>query len=370
MPAAATRQPPFAPAYQDKLFINDGRGNFALDLSALPENYTSKSCVKVADFDKDGDQDLFIGGRCYPWNYPNPVSSILLRNDSKNGKAKFTNVTDDIARSLLAIGMVCDAIWSDFDKDGWTDLVIAGEWMPLKFLKNDKGKFVDVTAGSGIQNKSGWWNSIINGDFDKDGDEDYIVGNLGENSFYKASDQYPVAVYANDFYKQGTMQCVMTLYLKDKADGVLKEFTAHTRDDVVEQLPFVKKRFLTYADFGKASFDSLFTKEELKKSIKYTANYLVSSFVRNNGNGTFSLEPLPSVAQFSTINAMVTDDFDKDGNLDVCMNTNDFGTDPSNGRYDALNGLVLKGDGKGKFTPLTMMQSGIYIPGSGKHSLN
>ncbi|HET9276901.1 MAG TPA: VCBS repeat-containing protein, partial [Flavitalea sp.] len=192
------------------------------------------------------------------------------------------------------------------------------------------------------------------------------VGNLGENSFYKASDRYPVAVYANDFYKQGTMQCVITLYLKEKADGVLKEFTAHTRDDVVEQLPFIKKRFLTYADFGKASFDKIFTEEELKHSIKYTANYLISSFVRNNGNGNFSLEPLPAVAQFSAINAMVADDFDNDGNLDVCVNTNDFGTDPANGRYDALNGLVLKGDGKGKFKPLTIMQSGIYIPGSGK----
>ena len=357
---------PNSAAYQDKLFINDGSGKFTADPSALPKNHTSKSCVRVADFDKDGDPDLFVGGRCYPWNYPNPVSSVLLRNDSRNGKVKFTNVTNEIARSLLAIGMVCDAVWSDYDKDGWTDLVVAGEWMPLKFIKNDQGKFIDSTHGAGINNKSGWWNSIAHGDFDKDGDDDYIVGNLGENSFYKASDQYPVAVYANDFYKQGTLQCVVTLYLKDKADGILKEFTAHTRDDVVEQLPFIKKRFLTYADFGKASFDSLFTKEELKNSIKYTANYLTSSFVRNNGNGTFNLEPLPAVAQYSVINTMIVDDFDNDGNLDVCMNTNDFGTDPANGRYDALNGLVLKGDGKGKFKPLTIMQSGIYIPGSGK----
>ena len=357
---------PHTPAYQDKLFINDGRGNFATDPSALPEDYTSKSCVRVSDFDKDGDPDLFVGGRCYPWNYPSPVSSMLLRNDSENGKAKFTNVTNGFARGLLAIGMVCDAVWSDYDNDGWTDLVIAGEWMPLKFLKNDKGKFVDATPSTGIQNKSGWWSSITHGDFDKDGDEDYIAGNLGENSFYKASDQFPVAVYSNDFYNQGKMQCVVTLYLKDKADGMPKEFTAHMRDDVVEQLPFIKKRFLTYADFGKATFDSLFTKEELNNSTRHAANYLISSFARNNGNGTFSLEPLPAVAQYSAINSMIVDDFDNDGNLDVCMNTNDFGTDPANGRYDALNGLVLKGDGKGKFKPLTIMQSGIYIPGSGK----
>jgi len=322
--------------------------------------------VRVVDFDRDGDPDLFIGGRCYPWNYPRPTSCILLRNDSKNGKAKFTDVTQSQASALAGIGMVCDAVWSDFDKDGWTDLVIAGEWMPLKFLKNEHGKFIDVTPASGISDKSGWWSNITKGDFDNDGDDDFIVGNLGENSFYKASDKYPVTVYASDFYKKGTMQCIMTLYLKDTLGGTLQEFTAHGRDDVVDQLPFIKKKSLTYSEFGSTSFDKLFTKEELKNSIKYKANYLNSAFVRNNGHGNFSLEPLPATAQFSAMNAMITDDFDKDGKLDVCINTNDYGTDPANGRYDALNGLVLKGDGKGHFQPLTIEQSGIYIPGNGK----
>jgi hypothetical protein len=131
-------------------------------------------------------------------------------------------------------------------------------------------------------------------------------------------------------------------------------------------LPFIKNRFLTYEKFGRTTFDKLFTGEELKTAKKYTANYMLSSFIRNNGNGQFSLEPLPAVAQYSALGAMVAADFDKDGNLDVCINTNDYGTDPSNGRYDALNGLILKGDGKGKFRPLTIMQSGIYIPGNGK----
>ena len=357
---------PGSASYEDRFFINDGHGNFVEDSSALPELHISKSCVRVADFDNDGDLDLFVGGRCYPWNYPRSTSSILLRNDSKNGKVKFTDVTQLLAKDLKDIGMVCDAVWSDFDHDGWTDLVIAGEWMPLKFLKNDRGKLIDVTAGSGISDKSGWWGSIIKGDFDNDGDDDYIVGNLGKNSFYRASDKYPVAVYAKDFYDQGTTQCVITLYLNDTTDGTLKEFTAHGRDDVIEQLPFIKKRFLTYAEFGKADFAQLFTKEELNQSIKYTANYLTSAFVRNNGNGKFSLEPLPATGQFSAINAMIVDDFDKDGKLDVCMSTNDFGTDPANGRYDALNGLVLKGDGKGHFEPLNIQQSGIFIPGNGK----
>lgn len=362
----SNEKPPGSTAYQDKLMINNGKGNFSEDTSALPKNHTSKGRVCLADFDKDGDPDLFIAGRCNPFNYPRPVSSLLLRNDSRNGKAKFTDITNTAAVGLVNIGMICDAVWSDFDKDGWPDLVLAGEWMSLKFFKNDHGKFRDVSAQSAISNKSGWWTNIAVGDFDKDGDEDYIVGNLGENSFYKASDQYPVSIYANDFYKQNTTQCIVTLYLEDHSDGTLKEFTAHGRDDVIDQLPFIKKRFLTYADFGKATFDKLLTKEEMKNSAKYTANYFSSSFVRNNGNGHFSLEPLPAMAQLSALNNMVAGDFDKDGNLDVCITTNDFGTDPSNGRYDALNGLVLKGNGTGKFEALSIQQSGIFIPGNGK----
>ena len=357
---------PGSAAYEDRFFINDGHGNFLEDSSALPALHISKSCVRVADFDKDGDLDLFVGGRCYPWNYPRPTSSILLRNDSKNGMVKFTDVTEQLAPGLKDIGLVCDAVWSDFDHDGWMDMLIVGEWMPLKFLKNEHGKLIDATTSSGISDQSGWWSSVAKGDFDNDGDDDFIVGNLGKNSFYKASDKYPVNVYAKDFYDQGTTQCVITTYLNDTASGTLKEFTAHGRDDVIEQLPFIKKKFLTYAEFGRADFGEIFTKEELKNSIKYTANYLTSAFVRNDGGGKFSLEPLPATAQFSAINQMVVDDFDKDGKLDVCMSTNDFGTDPANGRYDALNGLVLKGDGKGHFEPLTIQQSGIFIPGNGK----
>jgi len=362
----SNERPPGSIAYQDKLFINDGRGNFIIDTAAIPENLTSKSCVRVADFDNDGDPDLFIAGRCYPFNYPRPVPAMLLRNDSKNGKAKFTDITASAAGGLANVGMVCDAVWTDFDKDGWPDLLLAGEWMPLKFFRNDHGQFRDVSEHSGINGKSGWWTSITAGDFDNDGDQDYIVGNLGENSFYKAADKYPVSIYAKDFYKQNTTQCIVTIYLKDHAGGTLKEFTAHNRDDVVDQLPFLKKKFLTYATFGNATFDKLFTKDELKNATKLTANYFSSSFIRNNGNGQFSMETLPAMAQLSALSAMVTGDFDKDGNLDVCINTNDFGTDPANGRYDALNGLVLKGDGKGQFTPLTIEQSGIYIPGNGK----
>ena len=357
---------PNGPGYEDKLYLNDGKGNFKLNTTTLPRNFTSKSCVRAIDYDNDGDLDLFIAGRVFPWNYPRPVSCAIYRNDSKDGKIIFTDVTSRVATPLLNIGMVCDAIWTDFDNDGWQDLVLAGEWMPVKFLKNDHGQFRDITASSQIGNQIGWWNSITAGDFDNDGDIDYVVSNLGENSFYKASDKYPVSVFARDFYNQGIEQCMLTSYIKDKQGGEKKEFVSDARDDVISQLPFLKKRFLTYKKFGEATFDQLFTPEELETSIKYSANNLKSSFIRNNGNGTFTMEPLPDAAQYSAINGMVTDDFDGDGNLDICMNTNDYGTVPSFGRYDALNGLILKGDGKGKFTPLNILQSGIFIPENGK----
>jgi ASPIC and UnbV/FG-GAP-like repeat/FG-GAP repeat len=353
-------------AYQDRLYINDGKGNFRLDSAALPQNYTSKFCVRAADYDHDGDLDLFISGRVEPGKYPQPVSSFIYRNDTKDGKVKFTDVTSSVARPLLNIGMVCDAIWTDFDNDGWQDLVLVGEWMPIKFLKNDHGRFKDVTPSSQIGNQIGWWNSITAGDFENDGNSDYIVGNLGENSFYKASDKYPVSIYAKDFYHQGIEQCMLTSFIKDKQGGEPKEFVTDARDDVISQLPFLKKRFLSYKDFGNATFDQLFTQQELENSIKYSANNFKSSFIRNKGNGTFAMEPLPDMAQYSAINGMIIDDFDGDGNLDICMNTNDYGTEPSFGRYDALNGLILKGDGKGKFTPLTSLQSGIFIPENGK----
>jgi len=357
---------PKSPAYGDKLYINDGKGNFTINTTALPLNLASKSCVRAVDYDNDGDLDLFIAGRVVPWNYPYPASSAIYRNDTKDGKVKFTDVTYTVAGPLLNIGMVCDAIWTDFDNDGWQDLVLAGEWMPVKFLKNDHGKFRDITPTSQIANQIGWWNSITAGDFDNDGDIDYVVGNLGENSFYKASDKYPVSIYARDFYNQGNVQCILTSFIKDKQGGELKEFATDARDDVISQLPFLKKRFLSYKKFGLATFDQLFTPQELDGSIKYSANNFKSSFIKNNGNGTFTMEPLPDMAQYSAINGMITDDFDGDGNPDICMNTNDYGTEPSYGRYDALNGLILKGDGKGKFTPLTILQSGVFIPENGK----
>lgn len=359
--------PPGSAAYQDKLYVNDGKGNFRYDSLALPAQLTSKFCVRAVDYDKDGDLDLFVAGRVEPWNYPKPVSSFIYRNDSKNGHIQFTDVTAAVAKDLNHIGLVCDALFTDFDNDGWPDLVLAGEWMPVTFFKNEKGVFRNKTPQSGIAGKVGWWNSISAGDFDNDGDIDYILGNLGLNSQYRASAQYPVAVYAKDFDNNGSYDAFPAQYFPvSQQDQTMKLFPAQTREDVVKQMIGLRSKFQNYKSYAGATIEELFTKEQLKDALIAKANHFASSFCRNEGNGKFSLTPLPIQAQFSILNGMVADDFDGDGNPDVFISGNDYGTEVSVGRYDALNGLLLKGDGKGGFTPQSMLQSGICIPGNGK----
>jgi hypothetical protein len=294
-----------------------------------------------------------------------PVNSFIYRNDSRPGHPKFTDVTSIVAPGLQQIGMICDAVWTDFDNDGWIDLIVVGEWMPVTFFRNDHGKFVNVTSQSGLSTEIGWWNSITAGDFDNDGDIDYIVGNLGQNSFYRASKQYPVGIYAKDFDNNKSLDAILTLFLPDE-DGGMKEFPAASRDDMMKELPGLKKKFLTYKEYGHASFADLFSKRELKDAYIRHANNFSSCYLENLGNGKFSMHPLPWAAQLAPVYGMVVDDFNHDGNLDLALNGNDFGTEVTTGRYDALNGLVLLGDGKGNFSPQTILQSGLFIPGDGK----
>jgi hypothetical protein len=354
-------------AYGDKLYINDGKGNFVIDTTSLPDNFTSKSCVRPADFDKDGDLDLFIAGRIEPWKYPKPVSSFIYRNDSKNGVIKFTDITSTVAASLSNTGLICDAIWTDFDNDGWQDLMLAGEWMPIKFLKNDKGVFKDITTTTGIDNKFGWWTSIVPGDFNNDGKMDYIAGNLGLNSFYRAQEGFPVKIYAKDFDKNDNYDAVPTIFLPtSQTDLTKQEFPVHTRDDMAKQLIIFKSKFQNYKKYAAVPFNEMFTPEEVKDALVLKANHFENSYLKNLGNGKFEITALPAAAQYSCINGMIADDFNGDGNLDILMSGNDHGTEVSVGRYDAGNGLLLKGNGEGKFDPMTILQSGWFVPGNGK----
>ncbi|HXB07829.1 MAG TPA: VCBS repeat-containing protein [Puia sp.] len=351
--------------YQDRLYINDGKGNFKLDTAALPANHISKLCVRAIDINNDGKLDLFVSGRVDPGHYPNPVSSFIFRNDSRDGHAKFTDVTAEVAPALRNIGMVCDALVTDFDGDGQTDLIVVGEWMPVTFLKNVNGKFFNVTSASGIGNRSGWWNSIVAGDFRHLGRMDYIVGNVGENTLYQASDSFPVYITARDFDNSGNYVAIPSLFLKD-IHGEKKEFPAPTRDDIAKHWSSIKKRFPNFKPFALATMEEVLTPEQRNGALRLKANTLQSCYLRNEGGGKFTMIPLPRMAQVSVLNGMVVDDFDGDGNLDILINGNDYGTQVDIGRYDALNGLLLKGDGAGGFNPLSIQQSGIYIPGDGK----
>lgn len=354
-----------SPSYKDNFYLNDGKGKFIANDAAVPQNFSSKSCVRPGDFDRDGDLDLFVAGRVERGNYPNPVSSFLYRNDSKGGIVKFTDVTNSVAPSLKNIGLVCDAVWTDLNNDEWQDLMLCGEWMPLTFLKNEKGSLAGQNTLQQIVHSSGWWNSIVPGDFDKDGDMDYVVGNLGENTFYKGDEKHPVSIYFKDFDKNGTKECLTTRYLKDK-DGNMKEFPIPQRDLVVDQMPFIKKKFLNYKSFAEATALQLFNDEQKNGLEVLHAEYFKTTLVENRGNNNYVLHPLPPQAQLAPVNGMIAEDFDSDGNLDLLLNGNDFSTEVANGRCDAFNGLMLKGDGKLSFQSVSILKSGFYIPGNGE----
>jgi hypothetical protein len=348
--------------FQDRLYINNGKGEFTLDKDALPDTRSSGSCVRAADYDSEGDLDLFVGGRVIPGKYPYPAESYVLRNDH----GKFTNVTPEVCPDLKAPGLVTDALWSDFDSDGKVDLILVGEFMPVTFFKNEGVTFTKLN-NTGIETQRGWWNSIAPGDFDRDGDIDYIVGNLGLNNNYQVTSSYPLKVYAKDFDGNGSIDPVLACYQKEDIDADLKKlYPVHFWDELNTQSPKFRKKFASYKKYGVATIDQLLTSEEREGALILEAGTMASSYVQNLGNGRFVMKPLPMLVQVAPVNGMVTDDFNEDGNLDVLMVGNDYGNEVFAGRYDAFTGLVLAGDGKGSFRVIPSAQSGFYVGGDAK----
>lgn len=352
---------PGHPAAQDRLYFNNGEGIFSNGESALPRMLTNGSCVKAADFDGDGDLDLFVGGRVLSGAYPLPPRSYILQNDG----GRFADVTAGYAPDLQYMGMITDALWTDFDQDGNVDLMVVGEWMPVTFLKNTGTAFISVNNATGISQHHGWWNSLVSGDFDNDGDTDYIVGNLGLNSNYKASASEPMTILAKDLNNDRKLDAMVFCYMNAE-DGSRKPFPMHTRDDMITQLVSIRKQFPTYESFGRASMDDLWSLPDRENAIMLSANTLSTSYVENKGNGQFNLIALPFEAQVAPVYGMVSEDVDHDGNLDLLIVGNDYGMQPFSGRHDALNGLCLKGDGKGGFMPMTVRESGFFVKGDGK----
>lgn len=345
--------------YQDRLYKNDGKGNFLLDKNALPKITASGSCIRAADYDGDGDLDLFVGGKVAPGSYPFPDESYLLRNDH----GVFSNVTNEVCADLVKPGMVKDALWTDFDNDGKIDLVLVGEFMSVSFYKNIGSKFEKIE--SGIDNYKGWFNSITGGDFDNDGDTDYFVGNLGLNNYYNTSFDQPVTVCAKDFDGNGSTDAIISCYVRAE-DGTMKSYPVHFWDDMNSQSPKFRKKFTKYQDFAKVTTDQFFTSEELQGAITLEANYMSTSYVENLGNGKFKIHQLPILVQVAPVNGIIPYDINNDGNLDVFMVGNDYGNEPTVGQDDAFTGLVLLGDGKGSFEVKSSASSGFSVTGDAK----
>jgi hypothetical protein len=339
-----------SPSNQDRLYRNDGKGNFTLDAAALPVETVSGSVVTAADFDHDGDLDLFVGGRIQLSQYPKPVRSMVLRND----KGRFTDVTAQVCPELASAGLVTAALWTDFDNDSKVDLMITGEWMPVEFFRNEGGKLRKVTAATGLANMNGWWNSLTGADFDSDGDIDYVAGNLGLNSRYKASPEQPVCIYAKDYDGNGRMDPVLCHYIEGE------QRPAHPRDVLISQIVGMRGRFLNYADYGKATYETMFTEEERKDAFVVRSQRFASSYLENLGNGKFAVRDLPMPAQVTPIYGMLAEDFDGDGHTDLLLAGNSYAPETLTGWYDAGIGLYMRGDGKGNFQPVPATRSGFF----------
>ncbi|WP_373515079.1 VCBS repeat-containing protein [Persicitalea sp.] len=351
--------PPDNAFSNDQLFLNDGKGNFKRAIDALPANLTNGSCVKAADFDGDGDLDLFVGGRVVSAAYPVPPRSFLLRNDG----GKFTEVTEQFFPPLKNIGMVTDALWSDYDNDGKPDLILTGEWLPVIFLKNLGTSFVAFKTG--LETQTGWWNSLAAGDFDNDGDIDYIAGNLGLNSNYAASPEEPMILVAKDIDSNGSIDPMVFCYMKAD-DGSRKPFPIASRDDLVSQVITMRKKFPTFKSYGLASLKEIWSGSDLENALIAQATEMRTCYIENKGDGYLEMKPLPLEAQTAPIFGIKADDVDGDGNLDLLLVGNDYGIDPNSGRHDAFMGLSLKGDGKGNFSQMPLTQSGFFVPGDAK----
>lgn len=344
-----------SPEYGDRLYINDKKGNFYK--SELPLMNSSKHAVAVADIDKDGDKDIFIGGSCVPGSFPVASRSYVFRNDSHENNIQFTDITSSISEGLMNPGMVTAAIWTDLDDDQYPELLIAGDWMPVMLFKNNKGKLENVSITAGLDKTDGMWSSVTAADLDGDGDTDFLLGNCGLNNQFKPSVKEPMILYAGDFDKNGTIDPIVTYYIQGKS------YPMASRDELLDQIVPLRKKFVKYRDYADATVETVFSKDQLNASKKYYCYNLNTSVLVNNGNGTFTVTSLPAEAQFSKVYGLAINDFNRDGKKDILIAGNFSGNRVQSGQYDASLGTLLVSQGNGNFKSLPHEQSGLFIDG-------
>jgi hypothetical protein len=343
--------------YQDRFFENDGHGNFISIPNALPEETVSGGCARTADYNKDGLPDLFVGGKLSPGIFPIAPESFMLKNVSKPGEIKFIKDAAQKDSSLAYPGMVADAQWIDLNKDGWEDLIVAGQFMPVSIFENHKGVLSNQTVAYGLAETQGWWCRILADDFDNDGDTDLVIGNLGTNTQLKASATEPLSITYADFYGNGAINPILCYYNQGKS------YPYFSKDEMADQVPTIQKKFLLYADYADAQLQDIFTNEQLAKAKTIQIKMLQSIYLQNDGNRKFTIKPLPVAAQISAGNGLVTVDVDKDGHKDILLAGNFYPFRVNLGPLDAGIGLVLKGDGKGNFLPVPYETTGLNING-------
>ena len=336
----------------DRLYLNLGNGNFEKSPQMFPSRKPSSTSVVInADFDGDGDQDLFFGGRLIPSAYGTPTSSYLLEN---NELGQFSDVTQEKAQGLLNIGMVTDALWLDFDKDNDQDLIVVGEWMPIKVFRNDDGKFIEVTDQVGLKETNGFWNTIEKMDLDGDGYEDLIVGNIGDNTFFKGTKDKPIKMYVNDFDSNGSIEQIITSYNGEESYPIV------LKKEITSQMPYLLKKYLKYSDYKEQTIDEIFTNGELDKALVYEV-FQNKSVVLWNDQGHFSAKELPFKAQLAPIYAIYSKDID--GHTELVLGGNQHNAKPQTGIYSSSYGTVLKYIGNREFEVLDFKTSGIHIKG-------
>jgi len=351
--ASGGNQYPLGSVYlAPRLYINDGKGNFTRSFNGLPTLSINASCVRVGDYDGDGLKDIFIGARSVPGSYGIIPESKLLRN---MGHGKFVDVTNSVAPILSKLGMVTDAQWVDADGNGKQELIVVGDWMPVTILKYENGKFVKVGEVAG---SSGWWNCLTVADVNGDGYPDLIAGNNGLNSKIRADSTHPARLFIDDFDNNGRTDCIAAYY---KTDG--KSYPFNLRDDLIAQLPYMKKRFPKYSDYAGKTIDEVFTKEELDHAQKLVVQQTKSCVFYNDGKGNFKMEPLPMMAQISPVFGILVTDLNNDGIKDIFLGGNFYGLKPEVGRYDASYGVTLLGNKKHGFDYMKPKKSGLFIRG-------